>query len=86
MTNDVPQDWVQSNNRLVRKFEFDSFAAAISFIVEVSFFCERTDHHPEWKNIYHSIFVELTTHDAGKVTRKDVDLAKHMNAVYGKDR
>jgi 4a-hydroxytetrahydrobiopterin dehydratase len=81
---DTPQDWTRSGNRLIRKFEFGSFASAIAFMVEVSLFCEKTDHHPEWKNIYNSVFVELTTHDAGDVTPKDIALANHMNAVYQK--
>ncbi len=84
--SDAPQEWSQSGNRLVRTFAFDDFASAISFMVEVSFFCDRANHHPEWKNIYNTVFVELTTHDAGQVTRKDVDLANHMNAVYDKGR
>ena len=82
MINDIPQGWTQSDKRLTRKFEFSSFAAAIAFMVEVSLFCERTDHHPEWKNIYNKLWVTLSTHDAGKVTDKDRDLAKKMDEIY----
>ena len=82
----MPQDWIQLDNRLVKTFKFDSFASALSFMVEVSFFCERADHHPEWKNVYSSVFVELVTHDAAQVTQKDIELANHMNFVYAKAR
>ena len=86
MTGNIPQGWTQSDKRLIRKFEFGSFASAIAFMVEVSLFCERTDHHPEWKNVYSRIHVELTTHDAGDVTLKDIALANHMNAVHQKSK
>ena len=42
---------------------------------------EKNDHHPEWKNVYKTVEVVLATHDAGGVTRRDIDLAKAMNAI-----
>ncbi len=39
------------------------------------------DHHPEWSNVYNKVHVLLTTHDAGGVTEKDVELGRHMNAI-----
>ena len=53
-------------------------------MVEVSLYCEKADHHPEWKNIYNRVMVDLTTHDAGGVTDKDFALALHMNTVAAK--
>ncbi len=74
--------WSNKNGRLLKTFKFDTFASAIAYMVKVSLFCEKTDHHPEWKNIYNKLLVELTTHDAGKVTNKDKKLAEYMNKVF----
>jgi 4a-hydroxytetrahydrobiopterin dehydratase len=79
-----PLGWSGDEVRIARTYRFASFSQAISFMVEVSFFCERTDHHPEWRNIYDRVSVELTTHDAGRVTDKDLELARHMDAAYGR--
>ena len=77
----TPPGWTGNTKRIKKLFTFDSFASAMGFMVEVALFCERTDHHPEWKNIYDKLWVELTTHDAGKVTAKDLALAAHMDEV-----
>lgn len=82
MSTDIPEGWSGDATRIRRTFRFASFRRAIAFMVEVSFQCDAEDHHPEWKNIYDRIEVELTTHDAGKVTAKDRALAAHMNAVF----
>ena len=47
----------------------------------VALVAEKNDHHPEWKNVYKTVEVVLATHDAGGVTRRDIDLAKAMNAI-----
>ena len=52
-------------------------------MVEVGLFCERADHHPEWTNIYNRVWVELTTHDAGGVTEKDLTLARFIDSIAG---
>ena len=79
-----PKGWAKKTDRLVRNFQFESFAQAMGFMVEVALFCDKTDHHPEWKNVYNKLSVELTTHDAGGVTAKDVALAVHMNKIFGR--
>jgi 4a-hydroxytetrahydrobiopterin dehydratase len=76
--------WIQKDNRLIKSFGFKTFPSAIAFMVEVSLFCEKTDHHPEWKNVYNKVDVELTTHDAGKITGLDRKLATHMDKVFNK--
>lgn len=83
----TPDHWTSDGDRIKRLFTFASFAEAMGFMVELSLFCDKTDHHPEWKNIYNKLWVELTTHDAGGVTEKDMRLAARMNdtfARYGK--
>jgi 4a-hydroxytetrahydrobiopterin dehydratase len=79
-----PLGWSGDEVRIARTFKFASFPQAIAFMVEVSFFCEGADHHPEWRNVYDRVSVELTTHDAGRLTEKDLELARHMDAVYAR--
>lgn len=78
----VPKGWVHRDNYLRREFNFSTFTQAISFIQNVSTVCEKLNHHPEWKNIYNRIWVDLTTHDAGQVTEKDIQLANIMNTLF----
>jgi 4a-hydroxytetrahydrobiopterin dehydratase len=79
---ELPEGWTGDAARIRRTFRFASFPRALAFMVEVGCRCEATNHHPEWKNVYDRVEVELTTHDAGAVTEKDLDLAAHMNAVF----
>ncbi len=53
----------------------------MAFMVRVALRCETMNHHPNWSNVYATVTVELWTHDAGGVTKLDVELATHMNAV-----
>ncbi|WP_445682691.1 4a-hydroxytetrahydrobiopterin dehydratase [Radicibacter daui] len=76
--------WTEADGKLSKSFTFSSFPAALAFMVEVSFFCEKNNHHPDWKNSYRKVEVELTTHDAGAVTGKDHELAAHMDKIFGK--
>ncbi len=69
--------WRLEGDRLVKTFQLRNFKEAVSFIVRMSFEAEALDHHPELRNVYHTVDIALTTHDAGnKVTQKDVDLAR----------
>lgn len=83
---DMPDGWSGDAKRIAKTFKFTTFAEALAFMVEVGLYCERVDHHPEWKNIYNKIWVELATHDAGRVTDKDLALAAHMDAVFSRGR
>ena len=74
--------WSRDGNAIVREFRFGSFREAISFIVRISFEAEQRDHHPELTNVYNRVTVDLTTHDAGGITARDVDLARHMNTLF----
>jgi len=80
--NSHSPDWVEKDKALTKTFTFESFPSAIGFMVEVSLFCEKTDHHPEWKNVYNKVFVSLTTHDKKNITEKDKTLANHMDQVF----
>ena len=72
--------WSFEDDQLTKRFTFTDFRAAISFIVRMSFFAEELNHHPNLQNVYNTVDLALTTHDAGdKVTEKDVQLAKAID-------
>lgn len=76
-------DWTSEGDKIKRDFEFDDFKTALSFIVRVGFDAEDQGHHPELFNVYNSVSISLSTHDAGgKVTDKDINLAKAIDAIY----
>jgi len=78
---DLP-GWRRDGDALAKEFKFGSFREALSFMVRVGFEAEAADHHPDWTNIYNRVAVRLNTHDAGgKVTAKDVALARKMQAI-----
>ena len=83
---EIPQGWSGDSQRIAKVFKFNAFGGALAFMVEVALYCERVDHHPEWKNIYNKVWVELTTHDAGRVTEKDRALAAHMDKVFSREK
>ncbi|MGX9391044.1 4a-hydroxytetrahydrobiopterin dehydratase [Nitrobacteraceae bacterium UC4446_H13] len=72
---------VQGRDAIHRTFVFRDFNEAFGFMVRVALAAEKADHHPEWRNVYKTVEVVLSTHDAGGVTARDVDLAKVMNAA-----
>ena len=72
---------VSGREALARTFIFKDFNEAFGFMSRVALVAEKNDHHPEWKNVYKTVEVVLATHDAGGVTRLDIDLAKAMNAI-----
>ena len=74
--------WALENDALVRTYRFGSFREAMSFMVRAGFEAEALDHHPEWTNVYNRVVIRLHTHDAGgKVTAKDVELAKRFQKI-----
>lgn len=73
------------NHALVKEFKFKNFIEAWSFMTEVAFLAEKKNHHPEWTNIYNTVIIKLSTHDAGNtVTQKDEELAELILKVYQK--
>ncbi len=66
-----------------RRFKFTDFNAAFAFMTRAALVAEKMDHHPEWSNVYNTVDVNLTTHDAGGVTQLDIDLAGHMDRFAG---
>jgi len=73
---------VQGRDVIARKFEFRDFNDAFGFMTRVALLAERMDHHPEWMNVYRTVDVRLTTHDAGGLTEKDIRMAKAMDGYF----
>lgn len=64
-----------------RTFSFTSFVDAFGFMTRVALLAEKADHHPEWSNVYNRVHIMLTTHDAGGLSQRDIDLAKAIDAL-----
>lgn len=78
---DLP-GWEAKDGHLVKTFVCDGFGGAVAFIVALSYACEKMDHHPEIRNVYHRVQISLTTYDAGaQISTFDVELAKRIEAV-----
>jgi 4a-hydroxytetrahydrobiopterin dehydratase len=75
--------WAVADGKLHREFRFPDFVRAFAFMSAVALVAEKHDHHPEWFNVYGRVVVDLTTHDAGGITRSDVELAKKMEELAG---
>ena len=74
--------WKEENNKLYQKFQFKNFSEAFAFMTRVALEAEKMDHHPEWKNVYNTVEIWLSTHDAGDiVTEKDKKLAKKIDSL-----
>ncbi|MGK2909962.1 MAG: 4a-hydroxytetrahydrobiopterin dehydratase [Sphingobium sp.] len=80
--NDLPE-WtpVADPDGIPRTFSFASFVDAFGFMTRVAILAEKADHHPEWSNVYNRVHIMLTTHDAGGLSQRDVDLAAQINAL-----
>ena len=74
--------WTFQNDKITKTYQFGSFKEAMSFIVRLSYEAEALNHHPELFNVYSTVRIALNTHDAGgKVTAKDLDLAKTIEEI-----
>ncbi|MBP8726243.1 MAG: 4a-hydroxytetrahydrobiopterin dehydratase [Saprospiraceae bacterium] len=77
--------WKESNNKLKTTLEFRDFGEAFAFMTEVAFQAEKMNHHPDWKNSWNRVEINLTTHDAGDtLTEKDHRLAGEIDRIYKK--
>lgn len=74
---------VPGRDAIQKAFKFKDFNEAFGFMARVALVAERMDHHPEWRNVWNTVDVVLSTHDAGGLTQKDIELATRMNAIAG---
>jgi 4a-hydroxytetrahydrobiopterin dehydratase len=72
---------VQGRDAIAKTFVFKDFNAAFGFMARVALVAEKMDHHPEWRNVYKTVEVTLSTHDAGGLTERDTALAAAMDRI-----
>jgi len=81
-TNKRSSMWEEINKKLYKKFQFSDFSEAFAFMTRVALEAEKMNHHPEWKNVWNTVEVWLSTHDAGDiVTDKDKKLAAKIDSL-----
>jgi 4a-hydroxytetrahydrobiopterin dehydratase len=77
--------WSELKDRdaIARKFAFKDFSEAFGFMTRAAMVAEQLNHHPEWFNVYKTVEVTLSSHDAGGLTDLDIKLAEAMNRIAG---
>ena len=75
------QDWTYQENAIHTSIEFRDFKDAFSVMTRIAFEAEKLNHHPDWTNVYNTLQISLSTHDAEGVTNKDFELAKIIDAL-----
>lgn len=66
---------------IAKSFAFKDFSQAFGFMARVALLAEKADHHPDWSNSYNKVEIALSSHDAGGITQKDIDLAKAIEKL-----
>ena len=74
---------VKDRDAITRTLVFRDFNEAFGFMTRAALVAEKLDHHPEWSNVYKTVTVTLSTHDAGGLTERDIKLAEAMNRLAG---
>jgi len=72
---------VEGRDAIARRFVFDDFNAAFGFMGRVALYAEKHGHHPEWTNVWNRVDVTLSTHDAGGLSQRDIEMARFMNTI-----
>lgn len=71
----------EERDAIRKSYRFKDFAEAFAFMTCVALSAEKADHHPEWSNVWNRVDILLTTHSAGGLTQRDIDLAKSIDAA-----
>ena len=76
------EGWRRAEGRsaIQKSFVFKNFAMAWHFMCRIAKHAEEVDHHPEWSNVYNKVDITLTTHDAGGVSQRDIDMAREIES------
>ena len=77
--------WGEADGRdaITKSYSFADFSEAWGFMSRAALVAEAMDHHPEWFNVYKTVEVTLSTHDAGGLTERDIQLAAAMDRIAG---
>lgn len=81
LLTDIP-GWEIKNGKLHREFTFSDFVEAFAFMSELAMVSESMNHHPEWSNVYNRLTIDLSTHDVGGLSEKDLEWAKMCNQRF----
>lgn len=74
-------DYDEGRDAIMRSFTFADFTEAFAFMTRVALIAEKSDHHPEWSNVWNRVDITLTTHDAGGLSARDVAMAEAIDAL-----
>ena len=75
--------WELKENKLYRRLMFEDFVHAFGFMTQIAIIAEKINHHPEWANVYRTVDIYLTTHDAGGISEKDFELLAAIEKIIG---
>jgi len=75
------EGWFLLSGKLHREYKFASFVEAFGFMASAALVAESMNHHPEWFNVYHTVKIDLTTHDAGGISENDVEMARRFEKL-----
>jgi 4a-hydroxytetrahydrobiopterin dehydratase len=73
--------WRVTEGKLFRQMEFEDFIEAFGFMTRVALVAQSMDHHPDWINVYNRVEIRLHTHDAGGITKRDLELAARIDGL-----
>jgi 4a-hydroxytetrahydrobiopterin dehydratase len=76
--------WELKDGKLKKSFRFSNFVEAFGFMTRIALEAEKINHHPEWSNVYNTVTIKLSTHDAGGITDYDVKLANIIDKINHK--
>ena len=76
--------WSLNSGKLFREYKFADFTHAFAFMTAVALAAEKMDHHPDWTNVYNRVSISLWTHDAGGITKSDLELAQQIEKIASK--
>lgn len=76
-------DYDEARDAITRSIVFADFAEAFGFMTQVALIAERMNHHPEWSNVWNRVEIALTTHDAGGLSERDIELAEAIDSILG---
>jgi len=79
-------NWLESNNYLIKEFQFQKYLDGISFVDKIAIESEKKNHHPDIEIFWCKVIIKLTSHDAGKVTERDVKLASVIDKLFNQGK
>jgi 4a-hydroxytetrahydrobiopterin dehydratase len=74
-------DYDEARDAISRTFTFADFSEAFAFMTRVALLAEKANHHPEWSNVWNRVEITLTTHDAGGLSGRDVEMAEAIEGL-----